>query len=223
MDEPSTRDQLRSCLKDIARLNRWFRAYRPLLTWLGTFDVAQTLRPIRILDLGCGYGDGLRRIERWAAARNFAIEPTGLDIDPDAVAIAAEATPSERRIQWIAADIFAHLPEKPVHFVVSSLFTHHLSDNDVVRLLEWMEGRAALGWFVNDLSRAAIPYHFIRAFTRLARLHPFVQHDAPASFARSFTPQDWQRMCADAGLDERDFSIEAHKPARLCVARRKTP
>jgi trans-aconitate methyltransferase len=220
MDEPCTHDELRACLKDLARLNRWFRGYRPLLSWLGAFDLVKIPRPIRILDVGCGYGDGLRRIERWAAARNLAVELTGLDINPDAVAIAADATPVENCIQWIAANIFAYTPKKPIHLVVSSLFTHHLSDSEIVRFLEWMEKHAALGWFINDLSRAAVPYYFIRAFARLARLHPFVQHDAPASFARAFTPWDWHKMCAAAGLDQRDFSIQAYRPARLCVARK---
>ena len=34
MDAPCSRDQLRACLRDLARLNRWFRGYRPLLRWL---------------------------------------------------------------------------------------------------------------------------------------------------------------------------------------------
>jgi SAM-dependent methyltransferase len=221
MDQPCPREELRACLRDIARLNRWFRAYRPLLDWLGTFDFAQIPQPIRIVDVGCGYGDSLRRVEQWAAARNVAVELSGLDINPDTVAIAAEATPRASSIRWFASDIFAYSPERPVHLVVSSLFTHHLGDRDVVRFLKWMEDYATLGWFINDLYRAAVPYHLIRVFARLARLHSFVQSDAPASIARAFVPRDWQNMCAAAGLDARDFSIQAFSPARLCVARRK--
>jgi hypothetical protein len=52
-------------------------------------------------------------------------------------------------------------------------------------------------------------------------LHPFVQHDGPVSIARSFVPEDWQRMCAAAGLDANDIAIRAFAPAHLCVARRK--
>jgi hypothetical protein len=50
-----------------------------------------------------------------------------------------------------------------------------------------------------------------------------VRHDGPVSIARSFVPEDWQRMCSAAGLDLRAVSIEPFKPARLCVGRRKTP
>ncbi len=231
MDEPCTRDQLRGCLSDIAKLNRWTLAYRPVVRWLDSLvynapsSLMQSLRaqaePLRILDVACGYGDGLRRIEQWARARNIAVELTGLDINPDATAIAGETSPAVSRIRWIAADVFHYSPPQPVHLVVSSLFTHHLAEDEIVSFLQWMEKHAVLGWFINDLSRAPIPYHFMRMFGRLAKLHPFVQYDAPVSIARSFVPEDWQRMCAAAGLREADVEIQSFKPARLCVARRK--
>jgi SAM-dependent methyltransferase len=222
MDGPCTRDDLRACLRDIVRLNRWGRGDRPLFRWLNTFVSQAMSRPLHILDVGCGNGDALRQIWDWAKTHNLIVELTGIDINPDAIAIAAEATPPAMLIQWAAVDILAYIPAKPPHLVVSSLFTHHLGDGEIVRFLEWMERHATLGWFINDLSRAAIPYHFLRIFTRLVRLHPFVQCDAPASVARSFVPQDWQNICAMAGLNERDVIIQAFTPARLCVARRKT-
>jgi len=222
MDEPCTRDELRACLMDLSRLNRWFFAYRPILDWLNhiTSAAAFAPAPLRILDVGCGYGDTLRRVELWARERNVAVELTGLDINPDAIILAAQATPSTSSIRWIASDIFAFRPEKIFHLVISSIFTHHLSEPDIVRFLQWMESYATLGWFINDLSRAAIPYHLLRIFSRLACLHPFVQHDGPVSIARSFVRQDWQRMCDTAGLNGR-ATIKPFKPARLCVARRK--
>lgn len=221
MDEPCTRDELRGCLRDIARLNRWFLGYRPVLHWLNHVVPASSSPPIHILDVGCGYGDTLRRIEQWAVERGISYELTGLDINPDAIAIAAEASPPKSNIRWIATDIFRYEPERPVHLVVGSQFTHHLSEPELVRFIEWAEAHAELGWFINDLSRAAIPYHLLRIFAKLAGLHRFVQHDGPVSIARSFVREDWERMCAAAGLTENAVSIVPFKPARLCVMRNK--
>jgi 2-polyprenyl-3-methyl-5-hydroxy-6-metoxy-1,4-benzoquinol methylase len=223
MDEPCSRDQLRACLRDIAWTNRMSLAYRPLLGWLNALATAlpALAEPLHILDVGCGYGDGLRRIERWAERHGIAVELTGLDLNPDAIAIAAEASPAASTIQWVSANVFAYQPPKPVHLVVSSLFTHHLAGSDIVRFLQWMERHAQIGWFINDLSRAAIPYHFFRVFSKLAMLHPFVQHDGPVSIARSFLPEEWRTMCAAAGLGPQDAAIQSFKPARLCVARLK--
>jgi len=220
MDEPCSREELRACLRDLARLNRWFMAYRPVLHWLNTVERPRG-EPLCILDVGCGYGDGLRRIEQWATARGIAVDLTGLDLNPDAVAIAAQTGPATSRILWASADVFAYTPTKPIHLVISSLFTHHLADAEVIRFLQWMEKHARLGWFINDLSRAAIPYHFLRVFSKAVDLHPFVQHDGPVSIARSFVPGDWQRMCAAAGVRDQDVWIRGFIPARLCVARSK--
>jgi len=79
---------------------------------------------------------------------------------------------------------------------------------------------AKLGWFINDLSRAPIPYHLFRWFSRAAGLHPFVQHDGPVSFLRAFVPDDWRRLCAAAGLERNAIDIVNYKQARLCVSRR---
>ncbi len=222
MDEPCSRAELRACLRDLSRLNGWFLAYRPILNWLRTVTPSGSVQPLHILDVACGYGDGLRRIERWARKNAVAVELTGLDLNPDAVAIAAEATPSTSAIRWVAADVFAWLPDEPVDLIVSSLFTHHLSDPDLVRFVQWMESKAQLGWFINDLSRAVVPYHLLRIFTKLAGLHRFVQHDGPVSIARSFVPDDWRRICAAAGLNQSEISVQPVFPARLCVSRRKT-
>jgi 2-polyprenyl-3-methyl-5-hydroxy-6-metoxy-1,4-benzoquinol methylase len=221
MDGPCSREELRACLRDLAKTNRLLMAYRPILHWLDGFKFPPCANPIRILDVGCGYGDGLRRIEQWAKKRGISVELIGIDLNPDAVAIAAEASKSKSKIQWVAADIFAFTPKQPVDIVINSLFTHHLREADVIRFLQWMERHATLGWFINDLSRAAIPYYTFQAFAKLFRLHPFVQHDGPVSIRRSFVPEDWRRMCAAAGISGHNVVIKGFKPARLCVGRRK--
>ena len=222
MDEPCSRDELRACLRDLARVNRWLLTYRPILRWLGSLALRSTARPIHILDVGCGYGDGLRRIKAWAQDRNISVQLTGCDLNPDTVAIAAEVNSASNGIEWIAANIFRYDGDRPIDIVISSLFTHHLKEQEIVRFLRWMEEHAQVGWFVNDLSRAAIPYTLFKAFSKAARLHPFVQHDGPVSIARAFVPDDWRRMCAAADLGMQDIRIQAFAPARLCVGRVKS-
>jgi SAM-dependent methyltransferase len=221
MDEPCARETMRACLRDLARVNRWFLAYRPILRWLQQLRLPAHSVPLRILDVGCGYGDTLRRIELWAKQNAVPVELTGIDLNPDTISIAHEATPPASNIRWVAGDVFAYRASHPPHLIVSSLFTHHLSDDEVVRFLRWMEDNALIGWFVNDLSRAAVPYHLFGWFSRVARLHPFVQHDGPVSIARAFSPDDWHRLASAAGLGPVDFAVLSYTPARLCIRRSK--
>jgi 2-polyprenyl-3-methyl-5-hydroxy-6-metoxy-1,4-benzoquinol methylase len=182
----------------------------------------QPLRiPLRILDVGCGYGDALRRIERWAESRDLDVEHYGIDLNADATAIATEASPANCRIRWITSDVFAYSQPKPVYLVISSQVAHHLGKHEIVQFIQWMEVHAELGWFINDLSRAAIPYHAFRVFSKLVALHSFVKYDGPVSIATSFVPEEWQRMCAAAGLGDHEVRIQSFKPARLCVERRE--
>ncbi|MBS1804359.1 MAG: methyltransferase domain-containing protein [Acidobacteria bacterium] len=220
MDEPCSRDVLRHCLRDLARVNRWFFAYRPTLAWLNLLALPKD-GGVHIMDVGCGYGDSLRRIEQWASRRKIPVAMTGCDLNPDTIAIAREATPARSRIRWVASDIFSLECDKPVDIIVSSLFTHHLTEPDIIRFIQWMDATARIGWFINDLSRASVPYQLFKAFAKVARLHPFVQHDGPVSIARAFIPHDWRRMCTAAGLAESDIRIQSFTPARLCVGRRK--
>jgi SAM-dependent methyltransferase len=221
MDEPSSREEMRACLRDIARLNRWLLAYRPVRLWLESLDLQQIAEPVRILDVGCGYGDVLRQIEQWAREKRLAVQLTGIDLNPDTVAIAADASKRDSAIEWLQADVFDYAPEQRPHLVVSSLFTHHLSNACVVRFVQWMEARSVLGWFIGDLVRHPTPYRLFRMLAWGTRLHPFVRHDGPVSILRAFVPEDWRRLCADAGLQEQDVLIRGYTPGKLCVMRRK--
>ena len=103
--------------------------------------------------------------------------------------------------------------------MLSSLFTHHLDDDGVVRFLHWMERHAVLGWFVNDLERHPLAHAGFRALSAAAGWHHFVRHDGPVSIRRAFTRTDWRALLSAAGPPAREARIEAWLPYRLCVSR----
>ena len=220
MDQPCSYGDLRECLQGIARVNRLFRAYRPTLDWLdGMFPVGvRQAHPVHILDVGCGYGDMLRRIDRWAGGRGLAVRLTGIDLNPDAVRVAREAS-VRGTITFVEGDAMDFAPPEGVDVVVSSLLTHHLEDCEVVRFLRWMEGTARLGWFVNDLHRQEVPYRLFALLARCTSWHPFVKHDGPVSILRSFRREDWETLCDAAEVPRGGYAFSEHRPARLCVGR----
>lgn len=228
MDEPCSYVDFRACLIDLGQLNRMTLAYRPTLDFLERLcrharlseprcgaPGGETQGPLRIVDVGCGGGDMLRRIERWAKHRRVAVELTGIDLNPYAARAAREFTPPGSAIRWVTGDAFAHAG--PVDVVLSSLFTHHLSEPEIVRFLAWSEAVARRGWFINDLCREAVLYRLFGALAAAMRWHRFVRHDGPVSFRRSFREQDWQRMTAAAGIDGSAIELRRWMPARLCV------
>ena len=211
---------MRDCLHDIAQVNRLTGAYHPTLHWLGhVYGRLPRLRhPLHIVDVGCGYGDMLRRIQRWAVDRNLPVQLTGIDLNADAVRAAREVT-LPGTVTYLAGNAFDYRPEEGIDLVISSLMTHHLENRQIVEFLDWMERNARLGWFINDLHRQPVPYHAFRLMAGLTRWHPFVKHDGPVSILRSFRAEDWTALLRSAAIPAGATLIREYRPGRLCVAR----
>lgn len=231
MDDPQIGfDDFRDCLSDLALVNICTFAYRPALHWLRRIvDQYTSLRfrsivperPISIIDIGCGGGDTLRKIAQWAVQHRQAFDLIGVDHNPWSKQYADQATPSWLNIKFETTDIFEFEPARQADFVISSLFTHHLNDEQLVRFLQWMERHAKHGWLINDLHRHPLAYFLIKYTSRLLRFHYMVQHDGPISVARAFTKADWVKylIAADVPLDQ--VKIRWFFPFRYSVVRLK--
>lgn len=222
MDQPCSYEEFRDCLRDLAAVNRFTRGYAPTLGFLDKVvsRARGVERPLRILDVGSGGGDTLRAIGHWADAQKLQVELTGLDLNPYAARAAQEFGAKDSgaaKIRFVTGDVFDYSPDQQPDVIVSALFTHHLSSPGIVRFLRWMEGRARLGWFVNDLQRSKRAAFWFRFLPIIFRWHRFVRYDGPVSLQRAFTPADWERYIADAHIS--GASIESHPMNRLCVAR----
>jgi SAM-dependent methyltransferase len=218
MDEPCSYEDFRACINDIEKLNTLTFAARPTMSWLRQLvQKHPEAQPLRILDIGCGAGDMLRRVERWSRKQGVAVQLTGIDLNPHATRAAREFTPADSSIRWITGDVLAY--SEPVDVVLSSLFMHHLPEPEVVRFLAWMESVARCGWFISDLAREQIPFQFIGLFTAAARFHHFVQYDAPVSIRRAFREDDWRQMLTAAAIPEGEAHLTRRIPAKLCVSR----
>ena len=220
IDEPCSYEEFRACLADLESVNRTVLAYRPTLRWLQQFEKS-TAETLNILDVGFGAGDMLRRIEQWIQHTYLTVQLTGIDLNPHCVRAAREFAPPASRIRWVGSDVFSYALFAPTDIVISSLFTHHLSDADIVRFLRWMERTAQRGWFINDLERSSRSFKLFKLLARYMGWHKFVQHDGPVSIMRSFTADDWRRYLKEAGMDNLPIEIASAWPGRLCVSRVK--
>ncbi|MDW8414164.1 MAG: methyltransferase domain-containing protein [Thermaurantiacus sp.] len=217
---PLAEADLARCLADLRRINALTRGFAPTVRFLRQLTAAWSRgAELRLVELGCGDGAMLRRIHRWASARGLIPRLTGVDLNPQAIALARAATPVGLAIDWRVGDALAFAPETAPHVVTSALFAHHLSDADVVRFLARMEAQATHGWFVNDLHRHGLAFRGFRLLAAVAGWHRVVRHDGAVSVARAFTRADWARLLAEAGIEH--ATIRWHWPFRLCVARFK--
>jgi SAM-dependent methyltransferase len=201
LDGPVESAELAKSLRDLARFNGAMMGHRPVLAWLDRAVSNLPLdRPLTFVDVGCGYGDLLRAVRRWARKRGREINLIGIDLSPQVIDIARAATDDADRIEYQAVDIFDFKPGVAIDFIASSLVTHHLSDDMIVRFLVWMEASARRGWVIYDLQRSVVPFYFIALAGMLLRLHPVVVYDGRISVARSLTRAEWIERIAAAGI-----------------------
>ncbi len=220
MDGDCSYEDFRGCLRSLEQINRWLLGYRPTLAWLKRLPPGLS-DPVRIVDVGCGGGDLLRQISDWARRRDIPVHLTGIDLNPYAARAAVESTPKELGIEWVTGDVLEYRPDEPVDIVVSSLMAHHLEDEGVVALLQWMEATAQIGWFINDLERSEWNCRLFGWVERIVEWHRFVRHDGPVSFRRAFRDADWGRWLTAADVPRNAVSMEHWLPGRLCVGRWK--
>lgn len=211
---------LAAVLADLAVVNTATLARPPTIAFMRR--VSRGLPPggrLRVLDVGYGEGDMLRRIHRWGARAGVALDLAGVDLDPSSAVAAQAATPPGWGIRYRTGDVFDQ-PPGGQDVVLSSLFTHHLTDEQVVDFLAWMERSAARGWFINDLHRHVLAYEGFRLLSAAAGWHPMVRHDGAISVERSFRRRDWEGLLRRAGL-QGVARVRWHMPFRLCVSRIK--
>ncbi len=203
---------------DLAKVNVVTMAARPTLRFLERATAGR--RRLRLLDVGYGDGDMLRTIERWAQKRGLETELVGVDLNPRSEQAARAHTPPGSTIRYVTgdyADLAGDAGDEP-HWdaIVSSLVAHHMSHAQLVAFLRFMEAQARC-WFVNDLHRHGFAHRGYPILATLARWHPIVRHDGTLSIARSYRPDEWPPILAEAGIEE--ARVFRAFPFRLCVER----
>ncbi len=196
---------------DLAKVNVVTLAARPTLAFLTR--AAERSKTLRILDVGFGDGDILRRIARWATKRGVSVELVGVDLNPRSE-VAARAHGGD--IRYVTGD-YADLAGERWDVILSSLVAHHMTHSQLVAFLRFMEARARIGWFVNDLHRHRFAHAGFPLLATLARWHPMVRHDGTLSIARSYRPNEWPPILAEAGIEH--AVVRRVFPFRLCVER----
>ena len=207
-------------IADLARINALTLAARPTLAF---FRRIAELRgashsPLRLLDVGFGHGDMLRRIARLAQRMEVAVELVGIDLNHRSAVAASAATPTNLPIRYCTGD-YRNLAGQGWDMIVSSLVTHHMSEAERSDFLCFMESEARCGWLINDLHRQRLPFIGYPALATLALVDPIVRRDGQLSIARSFRAEEWRAMLADVGIG--DAQIRRWFPYRLCVERFK--
>jgi 2-polyprenyl-3-methyl-5-hydroxy-6-metoxy-1,4-benzoquinol methylase len=199
---------LNQTLRELEFINKWLGGNNVTTTALKSFYYQSLPQSkLTIADLGCGSGDMLRLIDRWAKRKNLNVELIGIDANPNIVKYAINSAEHSNNISFRALDIFSEEFRKlKFDIVIGTLFFHHFSDADLIRFFSDLRKQVRLGIIINDIHRHFLAYYSISWLTKLFSKSSMVKNDAPLSVRRAFSRGELQDILVKAGYS--NFQIK---------------
>ena len=212
-----TADEYDDCIGELQLVNRWIGDAHSLKATVLREVEAQRLKSFSILDIGAGSGELLRVAARWARQTHRQLRAVGLDMNERMTESIVEESERFDEISSVRGDALK-LPFADAEFdyVMCSLFTHHLLDEQVVQVLGEMSRVAKRRIFVIDLHRHPVAYFLYTTVGKIILHSRLVRHDGALSILRGFKSDELLELAQRAGL--RDIWIERHFPYRLVLS-----
>ncbi|GGD68149.1 hypothetical protein GCM10011514_35350 [Emticicia aquatilis] len=156
---------------------------------------------LKICEIGSGGGDNLRAISRFLSQKSISHSLGGVDLKEDCVRFAENFETQNTTINYEIADYqLATFPDGKPHIIFNSLFCHHFKDEDLVKMLQWMQKNAQVGFVIADLHRHPLAYYSIKWLTAIFSKSYLVKNDAPLSVLRGFSRKEWVILLEKAGI-----------------------
>ena len=196
-----TPEEYATFLREIAFINRYLGDGRALKKSLLNEIEYNDLGEFSVLDVGCGSGELLRMIAEFAHKTDRRPSLTGLDLNP----ISSETTRTESKnfpeIASIQGNAF-QLPfaDGSFDYSISSLFFHHLTDDQIVITLKEMSRVARRGICVIDLHRDPVAYAGYKIFCSAFRISPLVREDGSLSIKKGFRRTELSSIARSVGI-----------------------
>lgn len=183
-------------LKELDTINHLLGGYN--ITFSALKQILKKEKTHTLVDIGCGGGDTLKRINTWKNKEKLQLNLIGVDIKPVCIQYAQQQNKNSN-IQFICDDYrnsFVHVPN--IDIIHACLFCHHLSEEELIALIQFTLKHNSI-LVVNDLERNPIAYYAIKLLTKLFSKSYLVKNDAPLSVARGFKKKEWINFLHKAG------------------------
>lgn len=208
-------DLLFKNLKELDILNRTTGGHDITLNGLKQL-VNNRTKIYHIVDLGCGSGDSLRAIADWTRENNFKVKLTGVDMNADVIEYLRKHCRAYPEITGINSDYQEFLDQNTsVDIVHCSLFCHHLTDGELIKLFIYFRKNVTIGFVINDLQRNWMAYYSSWFFTRLLNGTILAKNDGPVSVLRAFKVSELKHMLEKANIT--NFIIQKKQLFRLLI------
>lgn len=158
--------------------------------------------PLKINDLGCGSGDGLRSIALWGRKNKIDLQLTGVDANPFIVNYAREKAKNYPEIRWLHQDIFStDCDLRGFDIITFNLCLHHFSESEQLELIQKCKTAKVKAILVNDLHRHWLAYYLFALFCFLTGANKVAKEDGLLSILKGFKKKELEFLAQKAGIE----------------------
>jgi 2-polyprenyl-3-methyl-5-hydroxy-6-metoxy-1,4-benzoquinol methylase len=199
LDEPITEkaDLFRNLL-ELEFINRYLGGHKISIDGIASI-ITSSSQSLHVADIGCGGGDSLKAMVRWAQYKGYNLRFTGVDLLADCITYSKQNCIQYPQISFLQSDFRELFNEtgKP-DIVHASLFCHHFREQELIDFIRLCNHNEAI-LLINDLERNPLAYYSIKFLTFLFSKSKLVKNDAPLSVLRGFKKKEWRAILHDAG------------------------
>lgn len=202
MDEPDLDADLHAeALRGLSRVNRFSGSVGSIWHPIAELSRRDPGEMIRVLDVACGGGDVAIGLKQTADRKGIAMEVVGCDISPTAIAFARD-TAKRRKVDvsFVTQDVLGEPFPGGFDVVCSSLFLHHLDEDDIVRLLKAMRLAARQRVVISDLLRSRFGFVLAKWGIRVLTSSEVCHVDGPLSVRAALTIPEIKALAERADM-----------------------
>lgn len=214
MDDPGIGEDLHEeALTGLGRLNRLSGVAGAIFRQLKNSFYSPGRGPLRVLDVATGGGDIPVSLAKSAARQGLEIEIDACDKSETALRFARKrALENGVRVNFFRFELGAGEIPSDYDVLISTLFLHHLTNEQSISFLRGLSLASRRGMILNDLRRCCAGLMLTSLVVPVMTRSSVVRGDAVQSLRAAYTLPEIKDLAARAGIP--DARIRAAWPCR---------
>lgn len=182
-------------LDKLANINKWLGGNKLTLDGIKILLKDQPKdKLIRIVDLGCGHGDMLRKVAEFGRKNGYKFELLGIDANQTTIDYGIQLSANFPEISYRKEDVLSKEFENQAYDIaLCTLFLHHFEDDLALDFIQALLKNAKIGVVVNDLHRHKLAYYLFKIVT-LPIKNEMIKKDGLTSILKAFKRIDLEEF-----------------------------
>ena len=208
-------EPLYKALQSLEWVNRWFGNHRSVIKAIHTI-IKKEVRPVRIIDLGCGGGDLALAVAKSLRQHKIECTITGIDGNANSLAYAKKKCAAYTEINFIQADILSNqFSIQPCDILISSHFMYHFTADALVDFIKNNFSYISTALIFSELKRNRSAMRLFKFSSFFLPISKLAKEDGLLAIKRSFSEKEWLAILQQAGLET--FSLQRVPLFRILI------